>query len=747
MKSGIVPEDLRLLHPQFGCSDTHAQLPFIAFHGATIESQSSLVWTVQSILPTIPKSNVRSIHNVLEVMEKMGACIKAEPRIVAKHTYKLCTSLSSNSKKSQQNSLLVKHFPIVHKVMIKIYKYFSANLTQSNVDNSLLNMLRDASMVLIPDFSCLVKSKQLASDIREEDQIIPYLFRLPLDLGPYNDLFIRLGATKQITFEQYADVLKRISLDAKDQEMDPNSRSLALKALTGLFALIDCKKVPATVTELFIPCVDGKLHLSSEVVIKDNSWLDRIPNFQRPIFIDSKEIGYSPVDSIMVFKNLPQQQQPKLLSSIIQEIVDPACGSAESSLAVDLCTRLKSQEFKSCFERLLQHCRQTTNRHVTDVSVNKIVEKLSCIQFLGKDKLKTCLMLENKKQENSEMEKRFFVDEIHFEIHIDADYLGGKRFDNALANVINKIADNILQGSAFQALPEILSSSPTRMNTILQEYDITELCSSGESFVPCPGENVPERFLDSLSQDIFSFSPEQIVALEIEDPLETGENGVPVYIIAKILEKINGGSSDITTKYRVKVSPTEERIVDVSILYAFLTSRMSDETEYLSIVLYEGPNLASDITDRPKENQTNLNEIITEMKRVLKIAWTLPAELRNRYIKRLCLRWHPDKNPDQIELSTEVFQILQILIGKLEKNEDIDENNVEGSDTRTDEESSHFNSNNFYGFSNFKDHMGERARQYRDRQRNSQQFQTNRQIYTQQLYKIQLQTKQQYKQH
>ncbi|EDO32860.1 predicted protein, partial [Nematostella vectensis] len=57
---------------------------------------------------------------------------------------------------------------------------------------------------------------------------------------------------------------------------------------------------------------------------------------------------------------------------------------------------------------------------------------------------------------------------------------------------------------------------------------------------------------------------------------------------------------------------------------------------------------------------------LDEVTRVLEEAWKLPLETRRKIIKRLFLKWHPDKNPDDVEFCTKVFQHLQNEIQRLE---------------------------------------------------------------------------------
>jgi len=53
------------------------------------------------------------------------------------------------------------------------------------------------------------------------------------------------------------------------------------------------------------------------------------------------------------------------------------------------------------------------------------------------------------------------------------------------------------------------------------------------------------------------------------------------------------------------------------------------------------------------------DEIITEVEEEVRTLEALPEEQRKRAMKRLLMEWHPDKNPDRLDLATTVFQYLQ----------------------------------------------------------------------------------------
>ncbi|ESO89579.1 hypothetical protein LOTGIDRAFT_60232, partial [Lottia gigantea] len=65
--------------------------------------------------------------------------------------------------------------------------------------------------------------------------------------------------------------------------------------------------------------------------------------------------------------------------------------------------------------------------------------------------------------------------------------------------------------------------------------------------------------------------------------------------------------------------------------------------------------------------------ILKEIRQLLTKAWELPEADRKRVIKRLLLKWHPDKNPNIVKLATEITQTILNYIRHLEKGGSLDE--------------------------------------------------------------------------
>ena len=228
----------------------------------------------------------------------MNCSIEAEAECVARHTVTLCKSLFQDLQQSQKNSVLVEHVQPVSNIMTDIYTFFKQ---ASDIDTSVIDMLSGTPMIIIQDLPGLIEPNQLAYDMLKDQQIIPYLHKLPSDLGPFKDFFMRLGTTNSISMTQYADVLRRIHSDVKDQKLNPDQRLKTKKALDGFLNLLETAETSRLNSDLFIPCTDCKLHRSSEVVFSDNSWLNRIPNFNLPVF-DVNQFGYDRDVSVAIFK-------------------------------------------------------------------------------------------------------------------------------------------------------------------------------------------------------------------------------------------------------------------------------------------------------------------------------------------------------------------------------------------------------------------------------------------------------------
>ncbi|KAL9954190.1 hypothetical protein ACROYT_G041693 [Oculina patagonica] len=78
-----------------------------------------------------------------------------------------------------------------------------------------------------------VRGDQLAFDLEEE--LPPYLYKVPREYGLFEHLFKRLGAMEKATPIQFAKLLSRLKESCKDKKMHANELNVAKHAVFGLF--------------------------------------------------------------------------------------------------------------------------------------------------------------------------------------------------------------------------------------------------------------------------------------------------------------------------------------------------------------------------------------------------------------------------------------------------------------------------------------------------------------------------------
>ena len=168
------------------------------------------------------------------------------------------------------------------------------------------------------------------------------------------------------------------------------------------------------------------------------------------------------------------------------------------------------------------------------------------------------------------------------------------------------------------------------------------------------------------------FHPDEIVGYEMMD-------GVIVYarIMHRILpEGVESFSniSRVNMSYMILTSPDDEEGSPVSVLelFKFLTGlkreRPSDEGE-TGLVRYEGETETVQIQQELRRER--LQEICSDLSRQLDEIWKLPEEDRKKALRRLCLKWHPDKNLDNQGLAEAVFKFLNNEISKRTERSDV----------------------------------------------------------------------------
>ena len=230
-------------------------------------------------------------------------------------------------------------------------------------------------------------------------------------------------------------------------------------------------------------------------------------------------------------------------------------------------------------------------------------------------------------------------------------------------------------------------NEPRSISLMLDEMNITayELpTKSRASVFPDPGTYVPTELHHLLSCEFSSFEEHEYrcVALELEDKSVENEDVMesyePVYIFVQIRKRIptNEKESEFSQTYEVFTG------TDTVILPAFKLYK----------VIRQDNESSKDVVDTVTVQASgSLKKELYTVRHILRAAWTRPEEERKQIIKRLYLRWHPDKNIGNEEHCSEVFCYIQEVIVKLERGQlSDDEDSTDGQSQQSYAASSGF---------------------------------------------------------
>ena len=249
-----------------------------------------------------------------------------------------------------------------------------------------------------------------------------------------------------------------------------------------------------------------------------------------------------------------------------------------------------------------------------------------------------------------------------------------------LCFLVNRLIGNHIEKEIY--LQAMLSCrTPEEVLPSLDRCGVAQdLVSNGmHSRDPALGTEIPVMYHYLLKQDIaYFFRQGEIVGYEKERRLPNGriDDSEPLYVYAKIVRKVNprtrltdSGRFDFGARYRIDVGAS--RLVEVSVLDLYKFDRSGANPEQIPVLsdsreieIFTGDPYDSKV--RAASRNARLEAAKKEIKEALWEAWKLPENERRKVIKRLFLRWHPDKNPG-CDIANDVMQFLLQEIERMER--------------------------------------------------------------------------------
>ena len=193
---------------------------------------------------------------------------------------------------------------------------------------------------------------------------------------------------------------------------------------------------------------------------------------------------------------------------------------------------------------------------------------------------------------------------------------------------------------------------------MLLDFGIRLYGARMQRFAKKLGEEVPECWHHRIDQDIDNvFNPMEYVGYEDRD----GH-----IIVAQIVHPIEPkkGEQVLEKRFKIYVSEDDKQGKDVSILslYKFLIGKKQPKVQPMTAEEEENALTPYDADDNIANYRASLlAEGLTEVKKKicsqLREIWKLSHEPRRKALKRMFLKWHPDKNPKQPARGREDFQV------------------------------------------------------------------------------------------
>ena len=660
-------------------AESSDQPPFVQFSNAVLWEYRALVWSSASLLPEWderlyicnehPECKIENLYENLQVKYPT-------PEMVTNHLRNISGVLAESSKREEalpNNQQLKKVMNNMYEFLHRASKCPKPEITCecTHTCEVIGRHLASSQCILVPaiDPKVVVQGDQLSFKIPDDKSLEPFIYEVPREYGNMQHFLKRLGATETMTPLQLVKVFKKIKARVKNKILDPH---LEKQAHTAMFLFFDSllkenqdeskQSTIANVQELYLPSIDKKLIKSSELLCK-------IPPRYIGIIGRLRYHGLCLFDTCGLQRNLeseylqalPAKLRPKPFRDVAKESLDKSCLEkcrlCEENSDCDFMKRLKvllkSEDFKNGIIRILKHQQNSNKLCEEDQKVaSRLFSNKVDIKCMETVRVHLVLVKSERTEvlEGSSVERQSFVvkrsDEDAWTLYTKNSVTPGN-----IVKSINKILDWKIKGEeSLLALSGMLNcTDPSEIPEVLSQNDIDiDVEENKEAKL---SDEVPVVFHQLLQQNpLFVFHSGERVAYCVHLPDENDEDDVFKFILAEIIRCVSSnageGKYDFEARYLIDIG-NEEKEVSVLDLYKFY--QYPDENSCRELMPFTG-----DVDKKPETYDEAKQEILE----ALRAAWRLPPDLRRKAIRRLYLRWHPDKNPENPEFAAEMMKFL-----------------------------------------------------------------------------------------
>ena len=656
-----VSDELKHVFRQFSDGQT-----LIQFENSISEKQKMLCWTSMSLIDnSLYESIDKNVCNSLQIYQSPPL------EKVILHCQNVCDSFKSLLKTRNIDKDFIKE------QMKKIYKYINEIGT---VDETLKKRLYHTPIVYLPEDEDIVTINDVVIELPKDKQVKPYLYAAPVYYGEYFELFKRLGCMESVDFTHYARVLETLRSETQGKEMMISERVTARQAIRCIIYLkAEAYRKVNECKCLYLPNRDMVLMNAKDLFLSDHiSYESRLQgNLKMEYFSGFKELNISLHSKEgTVFLNLPNHLRPALLTEAVKEDIclDNSTIICNSPKAIKIERFLHSEHLINGLHRLLKQQSLNSGEKCREEWLDEIHIQLKSIKVIHVTNIKTILYFKGDfirgtekeincytKVDTKEQKKIFY-----FKDDSNTENLNTTKLLQELTKLILSCSKGLKYDSTsninlmVQEIenPEMIQSALDDIG--LDQFDVPK--TQEAEYFPNPGTAVDKKFLPFLEQGIYPFKDYEYknVAMDLDDELgDVASKQEPIYIYVHIKDDASEPNcSNLSHIYLVDTGNPNIQFEKVPIYRLYRFVRKREDVGHAVEQFVDGPVFAYPVDENCKRIREELLE-----------AWTLSKEDRRRVIRRLYLKWYPDRNLMNREYCTEVFNYIMVVLSRLENEE------------------------------------------------------------------------------
>ena len=525
----------------------------------------------------------------------------------------------------------------------------------------------------------LVKPSCVLTLTEEVAEFHPHLHELPQE---YNNLvkvvLQEIGVRNSLEVHHMQIILQAVYEKCNGMKLDPNSMLHVRKAVSflGRKMVRNDESLATALDPLYLPDTQGELKLSTSMLYADSLsycyqiQLDLTNTTYSHFNIKMKEYG---IEADKFCWLLPDQIRPLGISKRCRQVPAKNCQVSQQS---ELSLRVQSSvNFEDNSWDVVKLVNKIFLNDADEVDLRKCIARFfSSLSVVTMQELSMSIILKECETVIGSVRSRFHLAiesaDSKSIMYIDSDF--EDEYD-VFSDIAKHLCSIIFKKIPFQeslnepeelitAICKYLMADLEKKNKVLSRYE----CEIGTARYPDHfefelGVEIPESFHHRLDQDPHNiFNPMEYAGYEERE-------GCIRYVqVIYLLD--DEPENELKRRYFIHITKDDETGKEVSVLdlYKFILGSKVNEEKALVPYADENPISLS---------EGNLADIKEHILRELKEIWKLDQDLQKKAVRRLYLKWHPDKNLDDPERAQEVFVFLmhQLESHSSESSEDEDD--------------------------------------------------------------------------